>query len=489
MSLGIVDLLLVSPALALFFFSLFPIGIKAFNNNKEMTFNSTLLWALTGVVAAIILTISTMGLERTAFNSALIFDGISSLSSLLVLVLTAFSLLISKENMNTATGQFSEFVFLLMNASLGMMLLSWSNDLIVTFIAIEIMSLCLYMIIALSREFRLSKEAALKYFILGSFGSAIFLYGVAFVFGTAGTTYLDELSKIAMDLISTNRLFVIGVVFVLIGFVFKVGLVPFHAWAPDVYEGSPTPVTGYMAAGVKVVIFAALLRFVDIQIFSGERSGELIHILQWIAVGSMLLGNIAAIKQESLKRMLAYSSISHSGYALVGVIAAGVGGESVLGASGTFYYILAYTIMTVGTFGFISLMEKNEDTLLSVSDLKGFAKRSPWMALCFSILLLSLAGIPPTAGFFGKFFIFTAAIEQNLFWLAIWGVISSIISVYYYLRPIVNMYMLEESSASAPVAWRPLTTMSLVVMSLLVLFVGLFSESFYRMVVLSVAKF
>ncbi|MCB0356849.1 MAG: NADH-quinone oxidoreductase subunit N, partial [Bdellovibrionales bacterium] len=328
--IGIVDLLLVSPALAIFFASLFPIGIKAFRNNKEMALLPTLIWSFMGIAAAMIITISTLGLETTAFSGALIFDGISSWSNLVVLMITAFALLLAKENLATSSHQFAEFVFLTMNATLGMLLLTWSNDLIVTFIAIEIMSLCLYMLIALSREERLSKEAAFKYFILGSFASAVFLYGIAFLFGVGGTTYLNELSKLAPDLMGTNRLFVVGVVLTLAGFFFKVGLVPFHAWSPDVYEGSPTPVTGYMAAGVKVVTFAAILRFVGIRFFNGERSEDLITLIQWVAVGSMLLGNIAAIMQDNLKRMLAYSSISHSGYALVGIIAAGVGHNSLL---------------------------------------------------------------------------------------------------------------------------------------------------------------
>ena len=297
------------------------------------------------------------------------------------------------------------------------------------------------MVICLSREEKLSKEAAFKYFILGSFGSAIFLYGIAFIFGVAGTTYLNELSKVSADLISTNRLFMVGTVLALIGFFFKVGLVPFHAWSPDVYEGAPSPVTGFMAAGVKVVTFAAILRFVGLNFLNSERADDLIHILQWVAVGSMLLGNIAAIMQDNLKRMLAYSSISHSGYALVGVLAAGLSGDSLLGSSGTMFYIFAYSIMTVGTFGFVSLFEHKEDTQVLISDLKGLSSRSPWVALCMTIMLLSLAGIPPTVGFFGKLFIFSAAIEQVLIWLSVWGVISSVISVYYYLKPIVFMYM------------------------------------------------
>ena len=298
---------------------------------------------------------------------------------------------------------------------------------------------------------------------------------------------MNELTKVGLELVSTNRLFLIGVVLTLVGLSFKVGLVPFHAWSPDVYEGSPTPLTGFMATGVKVVTFVVFLRFVGTQVLMSERSVELVGVLQWIAVASMLLGNIAAIKQDSLKRMLAYSSISHSGYALVGVIAAGMGGASIEGASGTVYYIFAYTLMTLGTFGFVSLFEKKEGTILMVSDLRGLAKKRPWIALSMTILLVSLAGIPPTAGFFGKFYVFTSAIKQGLFWLAVWGVINSVISVYYYLRPIVNMYMSDEEPSDI-VPSKKLTVFGVGVMSALVVFVGVVSEPFYRFVVKSVSN-
>lgn len=204
----------------------------------------------------------------------------------------------------------------------------------------------------------------------------------------------------------------------------------------------------------------------------------------------MLLGNMAAILQDNLKRMLAYSSISHSGYALMGVLAAGLGSDSLLGSTGTVFYIFAYSIMTIGTFGFVCLFEKREDTQLLVSDLKGLAVRNPWVALSMTIMLLSLAGIPPTIGFFGKFFVFTAAIEQGLIWLAVWGVISSIISVYYYLRPIVYMYMKETDEQTMFVMpGKQLTAFSVGTMAFLIMLLGLFSEPVYNFVHQAVAKF
>ena len=205
-----------------------------------------------------------------------------------------------------------------------------------------------------------------------------------------------------------------------------------------------------------------------------------------IVIKPMLIGNIAALKQDSLKRMLAYSSISHSGYALVGIISAGLSGGGVSGASGTIFYIFAYSIMTLGTFGFICLFEKRENTLVMVSDIRGLAKRSPWTALAMTVLLLSLAGIPPTVGFFGKFYIFASAVETGLIWLAVWGVLSSVISVYYYLRPIVYMYMSDEQAADV-IESKQLTQFSVGVMATLVVFIGLVSDPFYKFVLKSVS--
>jgi len=332
-------------------------------------------------------------------------------------------------------------------------------------------------------EERLSKEAAFKYYVLGGFVSAIFLYGVAFIFGTTGGTYLLEISEIGAELISTNRLFLFGVIMVVVGLSFKVSIFPFHAWTPDVYQGSSTPVTGFMAAGVKIAVFVAFLRVMATQILTGERAGDFIVALQWLAAFTMLAGNIAAIIQENFKRLLAYSSVAHSGYVLMGVLAAGVGNVGALGASGVLFYVLGYSIMTLGAFGVISLLEKNENSEISVTDLRGLGTKYPWLALCLSIFLLSLAGIPPTVGFFGKFFIFSAALKQGFFWLAVWGVLSSAIGVYYYLRPVVYMYMTTgEGETLADPRERQFSRMAIMICAVLVIATGLFSNSFYSLI-------
>lgn len=483
---SMLDLLLVSPAIALLVASLIPITIKVFRGNREQNPFATIIWAFIGLLTSAGLAILTYDVSSSAFSNALVFDGISTLSNLLIIFVTGFTLLYARESLSTCGHQFSEFVFLMLNAAIGMMILAWSNDLIVTFIGIELMSLALYIMIAMSLETKLSKEAAFKYFVLGSFASAIFLYGVSFIFGTAGTTYMNEIAQIAVELISSNRLFLFGVALLVIGLGFKVAIVPFHAWTPDVYEGSPTPVTGFMATGVKIVIFAAFLRFIGTEVLLGEQASSLVVCMQWLAVFTMLVGNIAAIMQNNFKRMLAYSSIAHSGYAFVGVIAAGISGEPILGASGTMFYIFAYTIMTIGAFGVVCLFENREDASIQMSDLKGLASRSPWVALCLTLFMLSLAGIPPTVGFFGKFFIFSGALKQGLYWLVIWGVINSVISVYYYLKPVVYMYMHDEDGARVQKRYQ-LTHLSIGLTAILVVVTGLAADPFYRYIYKSVS--
>lgn len=485
-NLSVIDFILISPAVALFLASLLPLSLKAFRPNRETQPTTVILWALVGLVASGGMAIANFGVSQTAFEKALVFDGLSSWSSILIVVSTAFGLLLAKESLATNTKQFSELVFLILNAAAGMMLVAWSNDLIMLFIGIEVMSLCLYLAVALSLEQRLAKEAAFKYFVLGSFASAIFLYGVAFIFGTSGNTFLLELSEVGSELISTNRLFLFGVVMVVVGLAFKVSIFPFHAWTPDVYQGSATPVTAFMAAGVKVAVFVSFLRVMATQILNGERAEDLIFALEWLTALTMLAGNIAAILQSSVKRMLAYSSVAHSGYVLMGVLAAGVGEQGELGASGVLYYVLGYAVMTLGSFGVLSMFEKNEGTDLEVTDLKGLASRYPIAALCLSLLLLSLAGIPPTVGFFGKFFLFSAALKQGFFWVAVWGVLSSAISVYYYLRPIVYMYMTEGEPLQAP-AGRQLSKIVVTVCAILVVVVGLISNPVYDAIRKSVA--
>jgi NADH-quinone oxidoreductase subunit N len=479
------DVLLVSPLIALFVVSLFPIMIKVFRGNREPNYYVTLFLSFIGLSLATGLTAVLSGAHRTAFDNAIVVDGVSTWMSYLIYLITAVSLMMSFDHIATKGRQFAEFVFLMLNAAIGMVILIMANDLIVTFIGIEMMSLCLYILVAMSKEHILSKEASLKYFILGSFSSALFLYGIAFVYGTVGSTYFPEITEAVGTLISTNALFIVGLGLVILGFAFKVSVFPFHAWTPDVYTGAPTPVTAFMATAVKAATFVAILR-----LFNSEGYGDATKfrsVLEWMAVLTMMIGNVAAVLQNNLKRVLAYSSVAHSGYLMIGLIAAGFGTNFDAGATSLLFYLFSYSLMTLGTFALVALFEKYENTSLSVDGLKGLAAKYPGLSLALTILLLSLAGLPPTLGFFGKFYIFSAAIEQGFYWLVFWGVINSVIAVYYYLRPVVMMYMSEDKPAEVMTS-HFMTRITVGFTALLIIVMGLLSSPVLKAVQRSVVN-
>ena len=482
-TIGLGDIFSVSPLIALFLASLIPITVKVLRGNVEQPPFATLIQGLGGILASAILLLTVyvlMGTREnpTAFANALVLDGMTVSVGLMCLLVGAGSLLLMYDNPATRGNQFSELIFLALSSIFGMLVLVAAVDLLIVFIGLEMMSLALYMMIAISHEQKLSKEAALKYFILGSFASAIFLYGIAFLFGTVGSTYIPQIIEATGDLISTNRMFLFGITMLIVGFCFKVSIAPFHAWTPDVYQGSPTPHTAFMATAVKAVSFAAFLRVISSQALVG--SENLFDFMQWLAVATMILGNVAAILQSNFKRMLAYSSIAHSGYLLIGVITTGVSDNMSFGASSVVFYLIGYSLMTLGAFAIVSLMEKDENQSISIDGLAGYARKKPLMALCLTILMLSMAGIPPTVGFFGKFYLFTAAIGEGLLWLAIWGVLNSVISVYYYLRPIVVMYMKDGDAEDAGPMFA--TRTAILISSIFVVFLGLVSGPLFEVI-------
>ncbi len=488
----LVDLVLVSPMIILFLASLLPLTVKVLRGNREPASIVTMSYGVLGLICAGVgVMIAQQGFDRKAFEGALVFDGLGQISALVILFATAVTLILSRENLASSGRQFSEFTFLLLNAAIGMLTVVWANDLIILFIGIELTSLSSYILIALSNERRLSKESAFKYFILGSFASGILLYGMAFIYGTVGATYLPEITAQAADLMATNRLFLFGVVLLVVGLCFKVSVFPFHAWTPDVYQGAPTPISGFMATAAKAALLIFFLRFMATHTFLVERSVGLVNVLQWFAILTILVGNIAAVIQTNVKRMLAYSSVAHSGYVLIGLIVAGVGGANgFLGAASVGYYVVAYSLMTLGAFAVVSYCEQKEESSLSLSDLDGFASKSPVMALCLTVFLLSLAGIPPLVGFFGKFFIFSAAINQGFWWLAFWGVIGSVIAVYYYLRPIVGMYMKPSAATTEEPAYVGKLSSQLVIAicAALVVLTGLIADPLFERVLSAVKR-
>jgi NADH-quinone oxidoreductase subunit N len=439
--IGIADVLLVSPLIMLFITSIVPLTIKVLRGNKEQPAVATLVQVLGGTISAAVLLLVLAGYGSAAFSNTLFFDGIAKWLGALALIITAGAILLMYDNTSTKGDQFSEQVFLTLNSAIGMLILLSAVDLLTVFIGLEMMSLALYVMIAISHEQKLSKEAALKYFILGGVSSAIFLYGIAMIFGTAGTTFIPEIMDKMPALAADNRMFLLGCILLILGFCFKVSIFPFHAWTPDVYQGAPTPVTAYMSTAVKAVSFAAFIRLMKTHILM--ESENILDILQWLAVLTMLAGNTAALLQNNFKRMLAYSSVAHSGYLLVGLITIGITDNYANSVSSVIFYLVGYALMTFGALAIVTVFEKDENTHVQIDNLAGFAKKRPLLALSLTVFMLSLAGIPPTIGFFGKFYLFSAAIGEGLMWLAVWGVLNSVISVYYYLRPIVTMYMMD----------------------------------------------
>lgn len=476
-TLGWSDIFLVSPLIALFITSLIPITIKVLKGNVEQNPLMTLVQALLGLIIAGCLMAVVGGAGKTAFFDTLVLDGLSQWAGIIALIATFGAIVMMYENPSTNGKQFSEYVFLTLSSAIGMIILICAVDLLTLFVGLELMSLPLYLMIAMSHEQKLSKESAIKYFVLGSFASAILLYGIALTLGSAGHINILAMMENASTLMSTNKIFLFGISFITVGFCFKVSIAPMHAWTPDVYQGSPTPVTSLMATAVKAVSFAAFLRLAATKNLLGSQN--LFEVLQWLAVLTMLVGNVAAIIQNNLKRMLAYSSIAHSGYILVGVITVGVADNSAYAASGVIFYLLGYALMTIGGFALIAMIERDENSNLSADDLAGLAKSRPVLALCMTIFLLSMAGLPPTIGFFGKFYLFSAAVQEGLMWMAFWGVINSVISAYYYLRPIVMMYMKEGESTTAPRSLNA-TAVSILVCAVLTVVLGILSGPLFE---------
>jgi NADH-quinone oxidoreductase subunit N len=369
---------------------------------------------------------------------ALYFDKMALLVVYAILIVAAMCLLMSLSNANTKGESFAEHCFLILSSATGMMIMASAADLMVMFIGLELMSLALYVLIGLGHEQKYSKEAAFKYFILGSFASALLLYGIAFVFGTAGSTEIQKISNQAGLLIGSNQLYQIGIVLIVAGLCFKLSVFPFHAWAPDVYQGAPTSVTAFMATGVKLVLFTVFLRMAMGHFFWGH--GKLALVLQILAGATMLIGNLSALLQENVKRIFAYSSVAHAGYMMVGIIAASNSAAPDAAAS-VLFYVLTYCAMNLGVFAVISVIEREERGHLHISDYAGLGFRYPFLGIALTILVLSMAGMPPTVGFLSKFYVFSAAVGEGYLWLVLWGVFNSLLSAYYYLRIVVNLYM------------------------------------------------
>jgi len=380
----------------------------------------------------------------TTFNGAFVVDPFAHLLKLFVLIGSAVAVIMSVGYMEAAKINRFEFPVLIITATFGMLLMISANDLISLYLGLETQSLSLYVIAAINRDSVKSTEAGLKYFVLGALSSGMLLYGASLIYGFTGqTTFGGIATALAGGPASLGLVF--GLVFLISGLAFKVSAVPFHMWTPDVYEGAPTPVTAFLAAAPKI---AAMALFVRVMV---GPFAAVIHdwqqIVTFISIASMVLGAFAAIGQRNIKRLMAYSSIGHMGYALVGLAA---GNQA--GVQGVVIYLLIYMAMTIGTFACIIAMRRTTGPVEDISDLAGLSRTNPVMAFILAMLLFSLAGIPPLAGFFAKFYVFLAAIQAGLYPLSVIGVLASVVGAYYYLRLVKIMYFDEPAGTFVPMA-------------------------------------
>ncbi|MGQ9502524.1 MAG: NADH-quinone oxidoreductase subunit N [Anaerolineae bacterium] len=408
--------------------------------------------ALIGVIVTGVITFALWPGVPTSFQNMAVSDASALFFNLVFLSAGVLGVLVAIDYLEHKDLQRGEYYVLLLFALGGMMTMAAAQDLLIVFLGLETMSVALYVLSGFNQQQWSSIEAAMKYFILGAFASAFFLYGIALTYAAAGSTNLAQIGGwLARGSIPKDPMALAGLSLLLVGFGFKVALVPFQWWTPDVYQGAPTSVTAFMSAGAKTAGFAAMLR-VLYNAFSPAFTADWVVVTAVLAAVTMTFGNLAALVQRDVKRLLGYSSIAHAGYALVGVAA--VGGE---GMRGVLFYMLAYTLMTVGAFAVTCAMERREQTTTTLKDYAGLARRAPLLAAAMLLFMLSLIGIPPLVGFWGKLFVFRAAVEANMTWLAVLGVLNSALSAYYYVGVIVQMYLRDPEHSpleEANLAWR-----------------------------------
>ena len=405
----------------------------------------------------------------TAFYGMISVDKFTVGFQCLFIIAAALTLMLSLNTLEGNYLQYSEYFALVIFATVGMMLMASSAHLLTLFLGLETLSVSLYILAGFRRDEAKALESSFKYFLLGAFASGFLLYGIALIYGSVGSASLTALAAHLKQNLNANLqpLFLTGLVLMIVGFGFKIALAPFHSWAPDVYQGAPTPVAAFMATGSKAAGFAALLRLLLAADVMAQTFWQ--QIFWVIAIATMTIGNIIALRQDNIKRLLAYSSIAHAGYILVGAIA-----NNETGYAGILFYLLSYTFMNVGAFGVVSYLAKADQEYVTISEYRGLAYRRPFAAVALAIFMFSLAGVPPTAGFLSKFYVFNGAIQAGYVWLVILGVINSMISLYYYLSVVVVMFMQEPAGEKTPITPLPAVGVALIIAIFGTLNLGLF---------------
>jgi NADH-quinone oxidoreductase subunit N len=425
---------------------------------RERSFLVTLTLGVLAAAGGTTLT-SAIGIapgQAASFGGMYLFDNFTAFVFLLILVASFLSVLVAAGQMELDEVPAGEYFGLILFATSGMMMMVSTRNLLMVFVGLEILSLSLYVLAGYLRFHLEGNEAALKYFLLGSFASGFLLFGMAMIYGATGSVDLIEIAKrLGENPSSRNSIFMLGLGFIVVGLGFKVAAVPFNMWTPDVYEGSPTAVTAFMSVGPKAAAFAAFFRII---LAAGDHTGESIGTVLWvIAALTMTVGNLVAIWQSNIKRMLAYSSIAHAGYLLVALVAAQSSGA--LATGGFLYYVLVYAFMNLGAFCVVVVTGSTGSERTQIDDYAGMGFTRPVLAMVMGLFMVSLAGLPPTGGFVAKFYVFNAAIKAGFVWLAVIAVLNSVVSVYYYLRLVVVMYMQEppEGEMENATAFNPRT--------------------------------
>ncbi len=426
-------------------------------------------WLTTaGLVGGLIASVALWNGGRSAFSASggfpmLVADNFAVALNVIFTLTGILTILLAYNYLQRTGHDRPEFYMLMMLSLSGMMLMGMANDLILIFLALELLSIPLYILAGFAWPRPESEESALKYFIVGAFSSAIFVFGVALIYGATGFTSLPAIVGVAGS--EPSLLLLAGAALVLVGFAFKVAAAPFHMWTPDVYEGAPTVVTAFMSVGAKVGGFAALLRILIVAL--PNLGDTWVTALSFIAALTLILGNVLAIAQPNIKRMLGYSSIAHAGYILIAVAASFNNPD---GISAALFYMFAYTFTNLGAFAVAVAVERKEGEGVLLDDYKGLAKRYPWVAICMAFFMLSLTGVPPAGGFAAKFFVFRTAIEAGLVWLVLIGVVTSVISAYYYLRVVFLMYFHD---GEGQMALKPALLSAIVVTAIATLLLGI----------------
>lgn len=426
----------IAPALPEIILALGAMALLIFGAVSGERSSRVVSWlAIAVLITALVVSQLGGGARRFGFYDMIVADAFAQFMKALVLIGSAVTVLIGVHyNEDQGIARF-EFPVLVLLSATGMLVMISANDLITLYVGLELQNLALYVIAGFNRDSVRSSEAGLKYFVLGALSSGMLLYGASLIYGFTGTTGFVEIAKLVSGAAPSPGI-VIGLVFVVVGLAFKVSAVPFHMWTPDVYEGAPTPVTAFFAVAPKIAALALFVRFM-IEPF-GALLGEWRQIIVFLSIASMVLGAVAAIAQENIKRLMAYSSIGHVGYALIG-LATGTAN----GIRGVLVYMAIYLVMTVGTWAVILCMRRQGRMLEGISDLAGLSRSQPGLALALAIFMFALSGIPPTAGFFAKLYVFLAAIDARLAGLAVIGVVTSVVSAFYYLRVVKVMYFDE----------------------------------------------